>query len=209
MADDFESFLGDLEKEDEEESMAFVSNIRCTPISSIGLRQMKGESVDAKEIADALDKKDGARKDLLNAFNRLLRKYVGGVYNESGGYWEFGLCGDEDDVAKMSLEAGSYDSFAERFCAERNYSRASMEPKPDEKLDGFFEMLSDMGLSDVEDLQDEPYSVRVIVKAMKKMRMLWTIPISAWRAKRPSSFDDSEWLEFRKLLSIPLDEGEE
>ena len=47
-----------------------------------------------------------------------------------------------------------------------------MEPKPDEKLDGFFEMLSDMGLSDVEDLQDEPYSIRVIVKAMKKMKML-------------------------------------
>ena len=52
-----------------------------------------------------------------------------------------------------------------------------MEPKPDEKLDGFFECLSDMGLSDVEDLQDEPYSVRVIVKAMRKMKMFKTIPI--------------------------------
>jgi hypothetical protein len=206
-----DSFIGDLEKEDEEESMAFISNIniRCTPISSIGLRQMKGETVEASEIRNALDKTASARKDLLIVFNRLLRKYVGGVYNTSGKYWEFGLCGDEDDVAKMSREAGSYESYAEQFCLERNYSRASMEPKPNEKLDSFFEMLQDMGLNDVEDLQEEPYSVRVIVKAMKKMNMLKTIPISAWRAKRPSSYNDSEWLQFRKLLSIPLGEDEE
>ena len=101
-------------------------------------------------------------------------------------------------------------AFAERFCVERNYSRASMEPKPDEKLDGFFEMLSDMGLSDVEDLQDEPYSIRVIVKAMRKMKMFKTrFLVSAWRAKDlvvstiPSGFN------FANFFSIPLDEGEE
>jgi len=206
---DYGSFLDDLEKEDEEESMAFVSNIRCTPISSIGLRQMKGEAVDAKEISDAIERKERARKELLSIFNRLLRKYVGGVYNKSGDYWEFGLCGDEDDVAKMSKEAGSYETYAEAFSKERQFSRASMEPKPMEKLDCFFDMLVDMGLSDVDDLKDEPYSIRVILKAMKKMRMLSTIPLSAWRAKRPSSYTDTEWLEFRKLLNIPLDEGED
>ena len=44
---------------------------------------------------------------------------MGGVYNESGGYWEFGLCGDEDDVAKMSLEAGPTTRSPKFLCGEK------------------------------------------------------------------------------------------
>ena len=70
----------------------------------------------------------------------------------------------------------------------------------------FFDMIVDMGLDDVEDLKSEDYSCRVIVKAMDKLNLLRTVPVSMWATceERPSSLrNDADWALFTKLLGIP------
>lgn len=197
----YDSFLDSFDDESIEETNSFVSGIRCTPMSKIGLRQMAGEDVPHDEISAAIANKDSQRKELRNLFDKKLRTYVGGILNEKG-FWEFGLCGTEETVAKMSADAGDYDTLAKQWCHTRSISHASVEPSPMEKLGCFFGLIEDMGLDDVDELEAEDYSCRVIIKAIRKLSLLKIIPMSAWDEKRPKHFSAEEWLKFKRLLNF-------
>lgn len=200
----FSDLINELEEEDEIATVSQIERIRCTPISSIGLRQMNGIDVDREEIVSAMDSASATKKELEKLFDRFMRTYVGGVFNAEGQYWEFGLCSDEEDVAKMSADVGDYASVAERWCAKRGVSRASTEPSPTRKVALFFDMIVDMGLDDVDELKHEDYSCRVIVKAIEKLNLLRTVPVSAWTVGRPSGLKhDEDWGVFKKLIGIP------
>eukprot|EP00940_MAST-03C_sp_MAST-3C-sp2_P003042 g3042.t1 len=180
----YDSFLAQFDEEDEDETIARVADIKCTPMTDVGLKQMRGEEIDDEELRKAADALEQRRATLLALFDKKLRTYVGGVRSEKG-HWEFGLCADEEDVAKMSARAGDYAEIVKKWCADRNVSRASTEPRSEQKLDCFFEMLVDMGLDDIDELREEDYSCRVIIKALQKLNMYRLVSSSGWDAKRP------------------------
>lgn len=199
----YDAFLSQFQEEDEDDTFDHIANIRCTPMSNVSLRRMRGEEVGREEITKEIREVEKLKAELLGIFDEKMRTYVGGIKTEKG-IWEFGLCDGEEEVAKLSDQAGDYTAISKRWCLDRNVSWAFMEPSPSQKLERFFDMLVDMGLDDVEELREEDYSCRVITKAIEKLGLQRTVPSSLWDEQISNIFTSAgEKAEFKKLLNLP------
>ena len=64
MSSSYDMFLQEIENEAETDTMDYVTSIRCTPMSDIDVRRLKGETVQIEEIRDYSEKHKTLKKEV-------------------------------------------------------------------------------------------------------------------------------------------------
>lgn len=183
----FLSFIDELDCEAEQLTLGKISHVECSPMPAVALAKIEGQKVTQEEIVAASNKRAEQRQLLLEIFDQHLRVYA-----------------DHNEATSEVPSSADYFNVAREWCRERDLSVLVIDGSPKEKLEKFFQLLEDMGMDDVEELAEDRDTLELLCSSLDRMKMYYSVPMSAWDASRPLHFDMEDWVTFKKLFKIGI-----